>query len=120
MNGERRIQRVRAALRPAGESKPDLVMQLQVLRNRQPVITIPVRQISLANSPIKDQIRTGGEFSLKDLAPGRYVLLIAVIDRIAKTTASQEMKFEIRCVSFTGFQEIRQRHNKHSWPLSAR
>jgi len=80
----------------AGESKPDLEMQLQVLRNRQPVITIPVRQIALANSPVKDQIRTGGEFSLKDLAPGRYVLLIAVMDSIAKATASQEMRFEIR------------------------
>jgi hypothetical protein len=79
----------------AGESKPQLEMQLQVLRNRQPVITIPVRQTALANSPVKDQIRTGGEFSLKDLAPGRYVLLITVTDLAAKTSASQQMPFEI-------------------------
>ena len=79
----------------SGESKPDLVMQTQVLRDRQPVVTIPERSIAIAGSQIKDQIRTGGEFSLKDLAPGRYILLITVIDRIAKTSASQQMRFEV-------------------------
>src|SRR5437588_12959222 len=78
-----------------GESKPDLVMQTQVLRERQPVATIPERQIAIAVPQTKDQIKTGGEFSLKDLTPGRYVLLITVIDRIAKTSASQQMRFEI-------------------------
>ena len=79
----------------SGESKPDLVMQTQVLRDRQPVVTSPERQIAIAGSQTKDQIRTGGEFSLKDLAPGRYVLLITVIDRFAKTSASQQMRFEV-------------------------
>ena len=79
----------------AGTSTPDLVMELQALRDRQPVITMPERQIAITSSQITDQIRTGGEFSLKDLTPGRYVLLITVIDRIAKTSASQQMRFEI-------------------------
>jgi VWFA-related protein len=76
-------------------SAPDLVMELQALRDRQPVITIPERQIGVPRSQVTEQIRTGGEFSLRDLTPGRYVLLITVIDRIAKTSASQQMRFEI-------------------------
>ncbi len=76
-------------------STPDLVMELQVLRDRQPVITLPERQIAITSSQTTDEIRTGGEFSLKELTPGRYVLLITVIDRIAKTSASQQIRFEI-------------------------
>jgi hypothetical protein len=78
-----------------GTSTPDLVMELQALRDRQPVITSPERQIAVSSSQITDRISTGGEFSLKNLTPGRYVLLITVIDRIAKTSASQQMRFEI-------------------------
>jgi len=78
-----------------GTSTPDLVMELQALRDRQPVITSPERQIAISSSRITDRITTGGEFSLKDLTPGHYVLLITVIDRIAKTSASQQMRFEI-------------------------
>ena len=84
-----------ASLVPA-ESKPDLVMQVQVFRDRQPVITIPERQIAITGSQTKDQLRTGAEFPLKDLASGRYVLLITVIDRVAKTSASQQMRFEVQ------------------------
>jgi hypothetical protein len=33
---------------------------------------------------------------LKTLAPGRYVLSITAIDRVAKTSASQQLRFDIR------------------------
>ncbi len=76
------------------DAKPDLVMQLQAVRDRQPVITMPMRSI-LTNVPKSNEIRIGGEFPLKEFAPGRYLLLITVIDRLAKASASQQMRFEI-------------------------
>jgi VWFA-related protein len=83
-----------AALAPA-DSKPDLVMQLQLMRDRQPVVTTPLQQVATAGLQTFERIRTGGDLSLKGLPPGRYLLLISVIDRAAKTSASQEMRLQI-------------------------
>lgn len=77
------------------EAKPDLVIQVQVIRDRLPVISMPSRQIAILAGRNPNEIRTGGEFALKDLAPGRYLLLVTVIDLAAKSSASQEMRFEV-------------------------
>jgi len=77
------------------ESKPDLVMQAQVLRDRQPVMTTPLKELSPAGLQDPKHIFSVSELSLESLAPGRYLLLITVIDRVSKTSASQEMRFEV-------------------------
>jgi hypothetical protein len=77
------------------DSKPDLVMQAQVLRDRQPVITTQLKQISIAGLHALDQIPAGADLSIESLTPGRYLLLITVIDRTSKTSASQEMRFAV-------------------------
>jgi VWFA-related protein len=83
-----------ATLAPAN-SKPDLVMEAQVLRDRQPVITALLKEISAGGIQDVNQISSGGDLSLEGLAPGRYLLVITVIDRVAKTSASQNMRFEV-------------------------
>jgi VWFA-related protein len=83
-----------ASLAPA-DSKPDLVLQLQLMRDRQPVVTTPLQQVATSGLQTFERIRTGGDLSLKGLPPGRYLLLISVIDRAARTSASQEMRFQI-------------------------
>ena len=83
-----------AALASA-DSKPDLVLQVQVLRDRQPIITTPLKEISTVGLQDLKQISSGADISLESLAPGRYLLLITVIDRASKTSASQEMRFEV-------------------------
>ena len=83
-----------ATLAPA-DSKSDLVMQAQVLRDRQPIITTPLKEVSIAGLQDLNRISSGGDLSLESLAPGRYLLLITVIDRVSKTSASQELRFEV-------------------------
>ena len=80
----------------AGGSKPDLVMQVQVLRDRQPVITTPLEEVATTSLQAPDQLPSGADLPLERLMPGRYLLLVTVIDRVAKTSASQEMRFEVR------------------------
>jgi hypothetical protein len=70
-------------------------MQAQVLRDRQPVITTQLKQISIAGFQALDQIPAGADLSIESLTPGRYLLLITVIDRTSKTSASQEMRFAV-------------------------
>ncbi|PYS32108.1 MAG: hypothetical protein DMF75_12890 [Acidobacteria bacterium] len=70
-------------------------MQVQVLRDRQPIITTPLKEVSTAGLQDLNRISSGGDLSLESLAPGRYLLLITVIDRVSKTSASQELRFEV-------------------------
>ena len=77
------------------DSKPNLAIQVQALRDRQPVITIPMKEISATNVQDLKQIPCGGDVSLEGLAAGRYLLLITVVDRVSKTSASQEVRFEV-------------------------
>lgn len=83
------------AARPKSDSKPDVVLQVQVMRDHQPVITTPLTKVPTDDLTVPDQLPCGGNLALESLAPGRYLLLITVIDRVSKTSASQEMRFEI-------------------------
>jgi VWFA-related protein len=83
------------ATRAPTDSKPDLVMQLQILRDRQPVITAPVKEIPTVSHQDPNLISSEADLSLESLTPGRYLLVVTVIDRLSKTSASQEMRFEV-------------------------
>jgi hypothetical protein len=74
-------------------SKPDVAVQLQILRDRQPVVTTPLQRVPDNQSPAA--LGFGGNLSLQRLPAGRYVLIVTAIDRVSKTSASQQTRFEI-------------------------
>lgn len=84
------------ASRTGSERLADIAIQVQVLRNNKPVITTAVKQIPTQPGQDQDRLPYASEISLKGLAPGRYVLSISAIDRAAKTSASEQMRFDIQ------------------------
>lgn len=77
------------------ESKPDVALQVQVLRDGQPVITTPSKKVSTEGLQQPNQIPYGADVSLEGVTPGRYVLQITVVDRVSKSSATQRVRFEI-------------------------
>lgn len=84
------------ASRTGSERLADVAIQVQVLRNNKPVITTAVKQIPTQSGQDQDRLPYASEISLKGLAPGRYVLNISAIDRAAKTSASEQVRFDIQ------------------------
>jgi VWFA-related protein len=83
-----------AALAPT-DSKPDVAVQIQIVRDEQPVTTTALKKISLDGVSDLTRIPYGAEISLKGLPAGRYLLQVTVVDRVAKKSASQQNRFEI-------------------------
>lgn len=82
------------AARAPSDSKPDLAIQVQVLRENQPVVTTALKKIGTENADL-DRLPYAADLSLAGLPPGRYLLQVTVIDRVSKTSASQQTRFEI-------------------------
>ncbi len=78
-----------------GSTPPDITLQVQVMRNDQPVLTTTSRKIEPGNSSDPARLPYAAEMPLEALLPGHYVLQITAIDRIAKTTVTQRASFEI-------------------------
>lgn len=78
-----------------GTAAPDVTLQIQILRNDQPVVTTASRKIEPGNALDPARLPYAAEVPLEALLPGRYVLQITAIDRISKTTASQRASFEV-------------------------
>ena len=83
------------AARSATDGKPDLAVQVQIVRDRQPVITTPLRKISVDEIPDLGSIPYAAELSLNGIPAGRYLLNVTIVDRVAKQSASQQTRFEI-------------------------
>ncbi len=83
------------AARAQADSKPDVALQLQVVRDDQPVITTALKKVSAEQVTDLGRIPYAAEFSLKELPAGRYFLKVIVVDRIAKSSASQQTHFEV-------------------------
>lgn len=83
-----------AALAPA-DSKPDVALQVQVVRDDQPVVTTPLKKVDVDIAPDAAGIPYAAEMSLSGLPAGRYLFQVTVIDRVAKRSASQQTHFEI-------------------------
>ena len=82
------------ATRSPSDSKPDLAIQVQILRENQPVVTTSLKKIATENVDL-DRVPYAADISLANLPPGRYVLQVTVIDRVSKTSASQQARFDI-------------------------
>ena len=81
--------------RAATDAKPDLAVQVQIVRDKQPVITTPLRKISLDDIPDLANIPYAAELSLNGIPAGRYLLHVTIVDRVSKQSASQQTRFEI-------------------------
>jgi VWFA-related protein len=77
------------------ESKPDLALQVQVVRDDQPVITSPLRKVNVEGIEDLSRIPFAAELSLAGMPAGRYVLQITVVDRVSKQSATTQNRFEI-------------------------
>jgi len=75
--------------------KPDVVLQVQIFRDNQPVVTTALRKISTEGILDMSKLPYAAETSLAGLPVGQYDLRITAIDRIAKQSVSQHANFRI-------------------------
>jgi hypothetical protein len=73
----------------------DVVLQVQVFRDDQPVLTTPLRKIETRDVPDIARIPYAAEIPLSTFPAGRYVLQVTAIDRAAKASASQRVNFSV-------------------------
>ena len=78
-----------------GTAEPDVALQVQVLRDDQPVITTTLRKVQTAGITDMARLPYIAEIPLSGMLAGRYVLQVSVIDRLAKNSATQRTEFEI-------------------------
>jgi hypothetical protein len=79
----------------ATDSKPDVAVQVQIVRDNLPVVTTALRKVSVADIPDLARLPYAAEVSLSGLPAGRYRLQVTVVDRVAKKSATQQTRFEI-------------------------
>jgi VWFA-related protein len=82
------------AARGANNS-PDLDAQIKLIRNGQAVVTSPIRKVAIEPNGDSSRIVYGADIALQTLPAGRYLLAVTVNDRIAKTSATQQVLFDI-------------------------
>ena len=77
------------------DQKPDVAVQVQVLRDDQPVITTATRKINSEGVTDLTRLPYAAEIPLGELGPGRYVLQLSVIDRVAKQSTTRKTHFDV-------------------------
>jgi len=77
------------------DQKPDVAVQVQVLRDDQPVITTAVRKISTEGVADLTRLPYAAEIPMAELLPGRYMLQVSVIDRVAKKSTTRKTHFDV-------------------------
>lgn len=78
------------------DSVPDVAMQMQILRDNQPVATTTMKKVSTDGVQDLPRLPYAAEIPLAGLPAGHYILQLTAIDRIAKSSASQQLRFEIQ------------------------
>ena len=81
-------------LSPA-DKKPDAAVQVQVIRDDQPVITTALRKISTEGVLDLARLPYAAEIPLSELLPGRYLLRVSLIDRVSKQSTSRQTHFDV-------------------------
>jgi hypothetical protein len=66
-----------------------------VLRDDQPVITTATRQIHTEGVTDVTRLPYAAEIPLGELGPGRYVLQVSIIDRVAKQSTTRKTHFDV-------------------------
>jgi VWFA-related protein len=79
----------------ATDQKPDAAVQVQIIRDDQPVITTALRKINTEGVVDLQRLPYAAEVPLSELQPGRYLLQVTVIDRVSKQSASRQTHFDV-------------------------
>ncbi len=74
---------------------PDIGLQVQILRDDQPVLTKPTIRVDTKDLTDLTRIPYAQDLDLRGLPAGNYLLRITAIDRISKKTASQSSRITI-------------------------
>jgi VWFA-related protein len=83
------------AAKSSVDNKPDVAIQVQVVRDKQPVITTTLKTIPTEGLADLTRVPYAAELPLRDLTVGSYRLQVTLIDRAAKLSASQTTRFEV-------------------------
>lgn len=83
------------AVSSPADQKPDVAVQVQVIRDDQPVITTALRKVSTEG--VMDLLRLpyAAEIPLSALKPGHYALQVSVIDRVSKQSTTRQTQFDV-------------------------
>lgn len=79
----------------SAEKTSDLAIQVQIVRDAQPVVTTPLRKASMEGVTDFARLPYAAEVPLENLPLGQYVLIVTAVDRISKNSTSQQTKFRI-------------------------
>ncbi len=79
----------------ATDQKPDVAVQVQIVRDDQPVLTTALRKMSTEGVTDLTRIPYAAEIPLNDLLPGRYLLTVTLIDRVSKQSTSRQTHFDV-------------------------
>lgn len=79
----------------SADQKPDVAVQVQVIRDDQPVITTSLRKISTDGVLDLARVPYAAEIPLSELLPGRYLLQVSLIDRVSKQGTSRQTHFDV-------------------------
>jgi VWFA-related protein len=79
----------------AADQKPDVAVQVQVIRDNQPVITTALRKVNIEGVADLERLPYAAEIPLSDMLPGRYLLQVTAIDRVSKQSASRQTHFDV-------------------------
>ncbi|HJP90800.1 MAG TPA: VWA domain-containing protein [Pyrinomonadaceae bacterium] len=77
------------------DQKPDVAVQVQVIRDGQPVITTALRKVNTEGVADLERLPYAAEIPLSELLPGRYLLQVTVIDRVSKQSTSRQTHFDV-------------------------
>jgi hypothetical protein len=78
-----------------GGGAPELEAQIRISRDDQTIVTTPQRKLTLESNADLARIPYGADIGLKSLSPGRYLLQVTINDRVAQTSASQQVFLEV-------------------------
>jgi VWFA-related protein len=79
----------------AGNNLPDISIQTEVFRDKRSVLASPDSRVSVMGQDAA-RLPYAAEIPLETLTAGRYILQVTVTDRAAKTSAQQQVRFEIK------------------------
>ena len=77
------------------DQKPDVAVQVQVIRDDQPVITTALRKVGTDGVADLTRLPYAAEVPLNELLPGRYMLQVSVIDRVSKQSTTRQTHFDV-------------------------
>ncbi|HSL53868.1 MAG TPA: VWA domain-containing protein [Pyrinomonadaceae bacterium] len=77
------------------DQKPDVAVQVQVVRDNQPVLTTALRKINTEGITDLARLPYAAEIPLNELLPGRYMLHVTLIDRVSKQSTSRQTHFDV-------------------------